>query len=72
MLLGAGEVDERPIHPLISQVPVPPLRFDDASGVLGRRPAGAVGRLARVAAEWGLGEADRSSSTMMVADDGDG
>ena len=28
-LLGDGEVDERPIHPLISHVPVPPLAASD-------------------------------------------
>ena len=74
VLLGAGEVDVRPTHPLISQVPVPPLRFDDA-----RAACSVDGRLVlsaasiEVAAEFGLGEAaDGSSSTMMVADDGDG
>ena len=47
VLLGSGEADQRPIHPLISQVPVPPLRFEDApGGLLGRRPARAHGRLA--------------------------
>ena len=30
VLLGADEVDVRPHHELISQVPVPPLRFEDA------------------------------------------
>ena len=58
MLLGAGEVDVRPTHPLISQVPVPPLRFDDA-----RAACSVDGRLVlsaaslEIAAEWGLGEA---------------
>jgi FlaA1/EpsC-like NDP-sugar epimerase len=28
-LLGPGETDQRPCHPLISQVPVPPLRPDE-------------------------------------------
>jgi hypothetical protein len=28
-LLGAGETDQRPCHPLISQVPVPPLHPDE-------------------------------------------
>ena len=73
VLLGAGEVDERPNHPLISQVPVTPLGFDDA-----RAACTVDGRLVlsatsfEVAAGLGLGEADRSSSAMMVADDGDG
>ena len=53
MLLGA-ERWTRPIHPLISQVPVPPLRFDDA-----RAACSVDGRLVlsvaslEVAAEWG-------------------
>jgi FlaA1/EpsC-like NDP-sugar epimerase len=34
MLLGRGEVDERPIHPLISHASVPPMSFDDACAVL--------------------------------------
>ena len=53
-----------PTHPLISQVPVPPLRFDDA-----RAACSVDGRLVlsaaslEIAAEWGLGEAaDRPSS----------
>ena len=29
-LFGAGEVDDRPFHPLVSQTPVPPLSFDEA------------------------------------------
>ena len=73
VLLGAGEVDVRPTHPLISQVPVPPLRFDDA-----RAACSVDGRLVlsvaslEIAAEWGLGgAAERPSSTMMVVDDGD-
>jgi FlaA1/EpsC-like NDP-sugar epimerase len=30
VLLGVGERDQRPNHPLVSQVPVPALRFEDA------------------------------------------
>jgi FlaA1/EpsC-like NDP-sugar epimerase len=30
VLLGGEETDARPTHPLISQVPVPPLSFEDA------------------------------------------
>ena len=29
-LFGAGEVDERPIHPMVSHVSVPPITQDDA------------------------------------------
>jgi FlaA1/EpsC-like NDP-sugar epimerase len=28
-LFGAGEVDERPFHPMVSHTSVPPLSFDD-------------------------------------------
>ena len=38
-LFGDGEVDVRPVHELISHVPVPPLAFDD---VLASRPPGAT------------------------------
>ena len=68
VLLGAGEADVRPTHPLISQVPVPPLRFDDARRrVLGRRPAGALGRLAGGRRRVGVG---RSGRTVVVHHDG--
>jgi FlaA1/EpsC-like NDP-sugar epimerase len=33
VLLGSGEVDHRPLHPLISHTPVPPLAFDEAAAV---------------------------------------
>jgi FlaA1/EpsC-like NDP-sugar epimerase len=33
VLLGAGEVDVRPYHELISHVQVPPLRYDEARAV---------------------------------------
>ncbi|MDQ3178647.1 MAG: polysaccharide biosynthesis protein [Actinomycetota bacterium] len=55
VLLGADERDERPRHPLISQVRVPPLRFEEA-----RAACTASGRLSispatlEVASAWGL------------------
>jgi hypothetical protein len=58
-LLGHGEADHRPCHPLISQVPVPPLPptllagLDPAAGADTLRAA-----LARCAAAPGLGEHD--------------
>ena len=59
VLLGAGEVDVRPKHPLISQVPVPPLRFDDAEAAcsVDGRLVLSVASL-EIAAEWGLGETE--------------
>ncbi len=74
VLLGAAEPDRRPNHPLISQVPVPPLRFEDvraACSVDGRLMLSAMSL--EVAADWAL-DADDSrsrSSTMIVDDDGD-
>ncbi|MHB1593671.1 MAG: polysaccharide biosynthesis protein [Streptosporangiaceae bacterium] len=32
-LLGAGEIDARPYHPLISHVPAPPLTVDQVAGI---------------------------------------
>jgi hypothetical protein len=55
VLLGAGEVDRRPSHPLVSQVGVPALRFDDA-----RAACSVDGRLSislaalEAAARWGV------------------
>ena len=63
VLFGAGEADVRPTHPLISQVPVPPLRFDDA-----RAACSVDGRLVLsaatlgIAAELGLGGGRRSAA----------
>ena len=54
-LLGTAEVDRRPNHPLISQVPVPPLRFEDvraACSVDGRLMLSAMSL--EVAADWAL------------------
>jgi FlaA1/EpsC-like NDP-sugar epimerase len=55
VLFGTGEVDRRPSHPLVSQVPVPALRFDDARAacsVNGRMTISAAGMEA--GALWGL------------------
>ena len=68
VLFGAARRDVRPIHPLISQVPVPPLSFDDA-----RAACSVDGRLVlsaaslEVAAELGLGGSD---GAVVVDDDG--
>jgi FlaA1/EpsC-like NDP-sugar epimerase len=35
-LLGTGEVDRRPRHPLISQIAVPPLAIEEVSSILAR------------------------------------
>jgi FlaA1/EpsC-like NDP-sugar epimerase len=48
VLLGQGEEDYRPIHPLISHVPVPPLAMADLVGLAGLR--GALPREALIAA----------------------
>jgi FlaA1/EpsC-like NDP-sugar epimerase len=63
VLLGDGEVDLRPRHPLISQVPVPPLRFGDV------RAACTVGGRLTVtpltldaAASWGLPDGEASAA----------
>ena len=67
-LLGADEIDRRPHHPLISQVPVPPLAFDAVSAacwVDGRLHISAA-TLSAAAVE---GIADERS-TMSVADSG--
>ena len=42
VLLGAGEIDDRPRHPLISQVPVPPLNPDLLSGIDPGAPAAQI------------------------------
>jgi FlaA1/EpsC-like NDP-sugar epimerase len=67
-LLGADEIDRRPHHPLISQVPVPPLAFDAISAA-----CWADGRLhisaATLSAAAVEGIADEHS-TMSVADSG--
>ncbi len=52
VLLGAGELDRRPNHPQISQVPVPPLAYPAGRGAVppgsGRhRPGGRAGRPGR-------------------------
>ncbi len=68
VLLGAGEVDVRPIHPLISQVPVPPLRFDDA-----RAACSVDGRLvlsAVVAGDRRRVRVGRSGGSVVVHHDG--
>ena len=68
VLLGAGEVDVRPTHPLISQVPVPPLRFDDA-----RAACSVDGRLvlsAVVAGDRRRVRVGRSGGSVVVHDDG--
>ena len=58
-LLGAGEADERPSHPLVSQVPVPPLRFEAV-----RRAVAVDGRISvtretlALAATWGVATSD--------------
>ena len=58
VLLGAGEVDVRPHPPADQPGARAPAALRRRPGrVLGRRPAGAVGRVAGVAAEFGLGEA---------------
>jgi len=41
-LLGAGEVDRRPHHPLISQVPVPPIDTELVTFVLGGHDSAAT------------------------------
>jgi FlaA1/EpsC-like NDP-sugar epimerase len=41
-LLGAGEVDQRPHHPLISQVPVPPIDTELVTFVLGGHDSAAT------------------------------
>jgi len=41
-LFGAGEQDDRPVHPLISHVPVPPLEPGDALRPTGPWPAGVL------------------------------
>jgi FlaA1/EpsC-like NDP-sugar epimerase len=69
--LGSGEPDVRPNHPLISQVPVPPMSFDDAQAacsVDGRRVLSVTSL--EVAALWGIGEprASRSAETMAAQD----
>jgi FlaA1/EpsC-like NDP-sugar epimerase len=54
VLMGRGEVDARPHHPLVSQVDVPPLRFEDvrqACSVDGRLSVSS--RTLEVAAMWG-------------------
>jgi FlaA1/EpsC-like NDP-sugar epimerase len=55
VLFGAGERDWRPSHPLVSHVPVPALRFEDARAacsVNGRLTTSAAAMEA--AASWGL------------------
>ena len=50
--LGPGEVDRRPNHPLISQIPVLPLRADQVTGLDPHLDAGSLRRaLARCARE---------------------
>ena len=59
VLHGAGEVDDRPRHPLVSQVVVPPLRFEDV-----RRAVAVDGRIwvtretLALAATWGVATSD--------------
>lgn len=59
VLLGSGETDVRPSHPLVSQVPVPPLAFEDVRAV-----CSADGRLSictdtlALAATWGTEHPD--------------
>ncbi len=63
VLLGSGEVDLRPRHPLVSQVPVPPLAFEDvraACSVNGRLTV-SVETLS-VAATWGMSSGEPSAS----------
>jgi FlaA1/EpsC-like NDP-sugar epimerase len=76
VLLGADEVDVRPHHELISQVPVPPLRFEDA-----RTACSVDGRLLlsaatlELAATAGLGgapDAEGASSAKMAPNERDG
>jgi FlaA1/EpsC-like NDP-sugar epimerase len=70
VLLGANELDRRPHHPLISHVPVPHLRFEDA-----RAACSVDGRLVlsamslEIAAQWALGADERSASSSMILDD---
>jgi FlaA1/EpsC-like NDP-sugar epimerase len=50
--LGPGEIDQRPNHPLISQVPVPALRADQVTGLDSDADASSLRRaLARCARE---------------------
>ena len=49
MLLGEGEIDRRPIHPMISHVEVPPLAPDLARAVdVSGNPADVSRRLAEL------------------------
>jgi FlaA1/EpsC-like NDP-sugar epimerase len=58
VLLGSGEVDVRPNHPLVSQVPVPALTFDEVRGAcsVDGRLTVSSGTLA-LAATWGTAPA---------------
>ena len=58
VLLGSGEVDVRPNHPLVSQVPVPALSFDEVRGAcsVDGRLTVSSGTLA-LAATWGTAPA---------------
>ena len=55
VLLGEGEIDRRPRHPLISQVPVPPLSFETARSVCAASGTVAVSATSlELAAGWGV------------------
>jgi FlaA1/EpsC-like NDP-sugar epimerase len=74
VLFGVNESDVSPTHPLISQVPVPPLTFEDAvaaCSVDGRLVVSASS-LAVAAQLWLGAETGGTSSALMVADDRDG
>jgi FlaA1/EpsC-like NDP-sugar epimerase len=55
--LGPGEIDKRPNHPLISQVPVPPLRTDLVTGLDPDVDAGSLRRALAGCARDGSGVA---------------
>ncbi len=54
VLLGAGEFDDRPRHPLISHVPVPPLMFEQARACAASGPSAVSATSLELAAGWGL------------------
>jgi FlaA1/EpsC-like NDP-sugar epimerase len=52
-LLGAGEIDQRPHHPLISHVTVPPLAIDEISALLASGDNGGTATNLRLVCEQG-------------------
>jgi FlaA1/EpsC-like NDP-sugar epimerase len=66
-LLGPGETDQRPCHPLISQVPVPPLR---PAEVIGLDPGAGPDSLRRALARCACGPSADVAVTLPLQDHG--